>query len=231
MQADSPNSNDSETNNLTHLHLQQSTSSSSVQSINLEKFNDALSRSTSSKQYQTSSPTTTTTDIIYNSPPSKAHQSPHNLQDIIEEEKDGSDSNLDQLSLVATYHSKYSIKKRRNFFTGGSSQSPIFAVKLAGNKRIKNKFRSRSVTSSKVASGAVPSVTGPPIEVSSESVTVGVVNPSSEVECELQLNSCGNSASNSPAAKMQAEQGSIGDLHKYHNRYLRNRRHTLANVR
>lgn len=31
--------------------------------------------------------------------------------------------------------------------------------------------------------------------------------------------------------KMQAEQGSIGELQKYHNRYLRNRRHTLANVR
>lgn len=33
------------------------------------------------------------------------------------------------------------------------------------------------------------------------------------------------------AGKMQAEQGSIGDLQKYHNRYLKNRRHTLANVR
>uniref|UniRef100_A0A336MHW4 CSON012587 protein n=1 Tax=Culicoides sonorensis TaxID=179676 RepID=A0A336MHW4_CULSO len=32
-------------------------------------------------------------------------------------------------------------------------------------------------------------------------------------------------------AKMQAEQGSIGDLQKYHSRYLKNRRHTLANVR
>lgn len=31
--------------------------------------------------------------------------------------------------------------------------------------------------------------------------------------------------------KMQAEQGSIGDLQKYHGRYLKNRRHTLANVR
>ncbi|GAB0089130.1 hypothetical protein DMENIID0001_036220 [Sergentomyia squamirostris] len=30
---------------------------------------------------------------------------------------------------------------------------------------------------------------------------------------------------------MQAEQGSIGDLQKYHSRYLKNRRHTLANVR
>lgn len=31
--------------------------------------------------------------------------------------------------------------------------------------------------------------------------------------------------------KMQAEQGSIGELQKYHGRYLKNRRHTLANVR
>lgn len=35
----------------------------------------------------------------------------------------------------------------------------------------------------------------------------------------------------SGSGKMQAEQGTIGDLQKYHNRYLRNRRHTLANVR
>ncbi|XP_039498659.1 cAMP-specific 3',5'-cyclic phosphodiesterase isoform X4 [Drosophila santomea] len=34
-----------------------------------------------------------------------------------------------------------------------------------------------------------------------------------------------------PTSKMQAEQGSIGDLQKYHSRYLKNRRHTLANVR
>lgn len=38
-------------------------------------------------------------------------------------------------------------------------------------------------------------------------------------------------SSESGSHKMQAEQGSIGDLHKYHNKYLRNRRHTLANVR
>lgn len=34
-----------------------------------------------------------------------------------------------------------------------------------------------------------------------------------------------------PPPKMQAEQGSIGELQKYHGRYLKNRRHTLANVR
>lgn len=35
----------------------------------------------------------------------------------------------------------------------------------------------------------------------------------------------------SGGVRMQAEQGSIADLQKHHNRYLRNRRHTLANVR
>lgn len=41
----------------------------------------------------------------------------------------------------------------------------------------------------------------------------------------------GASPSSNALNRMQAEQGSIGDLQKYHNRYLRNRRHTLANVR
>lgn len=40
-----------------------------------------------------------------------------------------------------------------------------------------------------------------------------------------------NPQSGSILPKMQAEQGSIGDLQKYHSRYLKNRRHTLANVR
>lgn len=40
-----------------------------------------------------------------------------------------------------------------------------------------------------------------------------------------------SSAAASIGGKMQAEQGSIGELQRYHNRYLRNRRHTLANVR
>lgn len=35
----------------------------------------------------------------------------------------------------------------------------------------------------------------------------------------------------SGGVRMQAEQGTIADLQKHHNRYLRNRRHTLANVR
>ncbi|KPI97962.1 cAMP-specific 3',5'-cyclic phosphodiesterase, isoform I [Papilio xuthus] len=37
--------------------------------------------------------------------------------------------------------------------------------------------------------------------------------------------------SHSSHGRMQAEQGSIGELQKYHGRYLKSRRHTLANVR
>ncbi|XP_055587772.1 cAMP-specific 3',5'-cyclic phosphodiesterase isoform X6 [Uranotaenia lowii] len=40
-----------------------------------------------------------------------------------------------------------------------------------------------------------------------------------------------SSSNTNVSTKMQAEQGSIGDLQKYHSRYLKNRRHTLANVR
>ncbi|CAG9785151.1 unnamed protein product [Diatraea saccharalis] len=41
----------------------------------------------------------------------------------------------------------------------------------------------------------------------------------------------GEEAAPAPLGKMQAEQGSIGELQKYHGRYLKSRRHTLANVR
>lgn len=48
-------------------------------------------------------------------------------------------------------------------------------------------------------------------------------------------NQAGAGEESSPALqlphKMQAEQGSIGELQKYHGRYLKSRRHTLANVR
>lgn len=46
-----------------------------------------------------------------------------------------------------------------------------------------------------------------------------------------QISASAGSASGLLLPKMQAEQGSIGDLQKYHSRYLKNRRHTLANVR
>ncbi|KAL1116747.1 hypothetical protein AAG570_005219 [Ranatra chinensis] len=40
-----------------------------------------------------------------------------------------------------------------------------------------------------------------------------------------------SSSDTTATGRMQAEQGSLGELQKYHNRYLKNRRHTLANVR
>lgn len=38
------------------------------------------------------------------------------------------------------------------------------------------------------------------------------------------------SGETSPSSKMQAESGSIAELQKYQNKYLKNRRHTLANT-
>ncbi|KAF6198372.1 hypothetical protein GE061_008120 [Apolygus lucorum] len=58
-----------------------------------------------------------------------------------------------------------------------------------------------------------------------------------EEDESLQGNGVGSGASSGVDStdrrrkKMQAEQGCIGELHKYHSRYLKSRRHTLANVR
>lgn len=52
-----------------------------------------------------------------------------------------------------------------------------------------------------------------------------VTSSTTSSECSSSIGVSGS------VVKMQAEQGSIGDLQRYHNRYLRNRRHTLANVR
>lgn len=66
---------------------------------------------------------------------------------------------------------------------------------------------------------------------SSDTITSGPGGTKSDI-----INPNTSSSSQQPTSclllpKMQAEQGSIGDLQKYHSRYLKNRRHTLANVR
>jgi hypothetical protein len=50
--------------------------------------------------------------------------------------------------------------------------------------------------------------------------------PNTSIELDTTLSGSGASSS-----KMQGEKGSIADLQKYQSRYLKNRRHTLANVR
>uniref|UniRef100_A0A8D8BKL4 Phosphodiesterase n=1 Tax=Culex pipiens TaxID=7175 RepID=A0A8D8BKL4_CULPI len=66
-----------------------------------------------------------------------------------------------------------------------------------------------------------------------KSIIASTTNTNANNNTASDLESSSSSTTNvSPSAsKMQAEQGSIGDLQKYHSRYLKNRRHTLANVR
>lgn len=63
------------------------------------------------------------------------------------------------------------------------------------------------------------------------SVTTPVKSTKNKVRTRSITSTTSSETSGGSVAKMQAEQGSIGDLKSYHNRYLRNRRHTLANVR
>ena len=63
------------------------------------------------------------------------------------------------------------------------------------------------------------------------SVTTPVKATKHKVRTRSVASTTSSDTSGGSITKMQAEQGSIGDLKSYHNRYLRSRRHTLANVR
>ena len=69
----------------------------------------------------------------------------------------------------------------------------------------------------------------------SPSPTFSVTTPVKATKHKVRTRSVASTTSSDTSGgsvnKMQAEQGSIGDLKSYHNRYLRSRRHTLANVR
>lgn len=100
-------------------------------------------------------------------------------------------------------NSKSKLKER---FIGEVSNSPSPRTKI---NRKQSKGRTRPITSTSDTTGGS----------GGGGILTGVIN---------------NVTSIIPAGllpKMQAEQGSIGDLQKYHTRYLKNRRHTLANVR
>lgn len=102
--------------------------------------------------------------------------------------------------------------------------------------------------SSASSTGGAPAATGDEINLSNspsprskhsrkakrtKSVTPATASetPSGSVLESNIVSAIANPSSGYLFPKMQAEQGSIGELQKYHGRYLKNRRHTLANVR
>jgi hypothetical protein len=93
------------------------------------------------------------------------------------------------------------------------------------SKQTQQKLISSSSSLSNTSSESESSIAT--IQQHQQTTSTGTGGDSSESVTNL-FNS-GISGQLSP--KMQAEQGSIAELQKYHNKYLRNRRHTLANVR
>lgn len=84
--------------------------------------------------------------------------------------------------------------------------------------RIKIKSKAKSLASANSSSS------------SANAAAVALAAAATAAASDLESSSSSTNISSS-TSKMQAEQGSIGDLQKYHSRYLKNRRHTLANVR
>ncbi|KAH8235724.1 hypothetical protein KR032_006126, partial [Drosophila birchii] len=136
-------------------------------------------------------------------------------------------------------------------YIGGTSSTPSPRIKLKFRKPHKSCW-SRIVLAPIGSAGGSSSAGGSTVigsnsneTLASSSTTGGTAtttqnSSSASVAAHHRLTSSSASAlasshpSNSqllPTSKMQAEQGSIGDLQKYHSRYLKNRRHTLANVR
>lgn len=153
----------------------------------------------------TTPPVTAADQDILDTPPKIYPQipSPH-LQDILEEQEvqqTDGEGEEDEVCIVSSYN-KYYYGKKRGRNSLTQSPSPTFSTRINKSRKNNNKPRARSVTST---TSSEPTT----VSISSANAGVGTVS----------------------VPKMQAEQGSIGELQKYHNRYLRNRRHTLANVR
>lgn len=115
------------------------------------------------------------------------------------------------------------------------SSTPSPRIKLKLRKHYKSAW-SRIIFASNATAGGATNTSA------DSNVAIASAGNISTVNNNTNNNNCKNSGGTvtasqistshlHPTGKMQAEQGSIGDLQKYHSRYLKNRRHTLANVR
>ncbi|XP_055841920.1 cAMP-specific 3',5'-cyclic phosphodiesterase isoform X2 [Episyrphus balteatus] len=165
-------------------------------------------------------------------PPSRVCQPQTSPLPHIKEEEESEQNQHPPLQLSRTTPASLCASDRHSQ-RGGSeeySSSPSPRIKLKIRKHIKSGWNrtvvalatnsSETLTSSGSAYSGAGSIGG---GCGSGSVASNVNHSSNLVSSNPQ--------SSSILPKMQAEQGSIGDLQKYHSRYLKNRRHTLANVR
>ncbi|KAG5864743.1 hypothetical protein JTB14_023479 [Gonioctena quinquepunctata] len=169
--------------------------------------------------------------------PQTLSNTPSQLQDIAEEESDvllGEED--EEQDTHQPLGGRLSFKRRTNV----QSPSPTFSVK-ASKKNQRARASVTSTTSSEASTAGSSSTTRMQAEQGSiadlhkhhnrylrnRRHTLANVRASVTSTTSSEASTAGSSST----TRMQAEQGSIADLHKHHNRYLRNRRHTLANVR
>ncbi|XP_058977809.1 cAMP-specific 3',5'-cyclic phosphodiesterase isoform X2 [Musca domestica] len=201
-----------------------------------EESEHQLNRQHSIQQDDSTEPTTTTNSA--KQPPPQPHSSQTDQLSPYAANPSGSSESCTSLSANAVTTSSA---------TGGCTTQDF--TTSTPSPRIKHKFRKQHKSGwSRIvlAPSSLAGVTGGCAAAnssetlasnnSSSAATVSAAGPGNTRLASSSLASAlGAQQSNSsqllPASKMQAEQGSIGDLQKYHSRYLKNRRHTLANVR
>lgn len=171
----------------------------------------AVNTSTSSSSSSTSSSSSSSSST----PSSRLCQPQTSPLPHIEEEEEGGESNHQQQQLTRTGSSRGDIDY---------SSSPSPRNKHKNRKYLKGWNRTVPLVTSIETLTQSSSSVGASGGASAGGSLASSINNTSLVSSNLQ-------SSGLLLPKMQAEQGSIGDLQKYHSRYLKNRRHTLANVR
>lgn len=176
---------------------------------------------------------TSSSSVTSSTPPSRICQPqtssplPHIKEEEESENTVKSPTEIDSVKLLTS--------STRNLSEEQYSSTPSPHSKHKNRKPHKTSWGSRilpsvGISASTTSSETLGSSSGSTIIGSSGgSLTSNTNNTTSILSTSVPLSS--NTSGLLIQPKMQAEQGSIGDLQKYHGRYLKNRRHTLANVR
>lgn len=180
-----------------------------------------------------SQPPVTQSSISSSSRLSQSHSSNRTLPLIDEDDEDGDTFNHNSLRSISLIDKKVQndnliqLNSNNNFTNNSNTSNDI--ITLTPSPKIK-------VSRIKFTQQPQQQQQQPLLLSSSLSSSTSSDSESSVATIHQQHNissSSGGGASDilSPNKMTEAESGSIAELQKYHNKYLKNRRHTLANVR
>ena len=200
---------------------------------------DLLTSTTQSSEYliphsSVSSQPSVALSSISSSRLSQSHSSNRTLPHIDEDDEDGDTFNHNSLRSISLIDKKVQndnliqLNSNNNFTNNSNSFNDI--ITLTPSPKIKvNRIKFTQQPQQQL-------LQQPLLLTSSLSSSTSSDSESSVATIHQQHNissSSGGGASDiiSPNKMTEAESGSIAELQKYHNKYLKNRRHTLANVR